>query len=182
MGFITGRLWMLPDKIRNETGHDVRKVFSLLKFFPLPVLLIIRKLGAGIDSASTEAQVLVEAPFSRAVWNLSPLANACGQITGLFHDRRQHDLAVTGEKSLAVVAIESRPEGVATGQHLTAGRPAKRCRVGVFKAGACLRELVDVGGLVGSAVTANIADPDIIRENQDDIRFLLDLRFRSASG
>ena len=148
--------------------HHVRQVFVAEKF-RLAVPHVSQHLARPILPAALEAQILVEAPFARLERDLIPLAHRRRDVARRLQHPRQHDLVAA---HLVRVAIRqhSRAENVAPRETRRARRPAHRIRVAIFKARPALCECVNVRRFESAAVTTDVPQPDVVGEDEDDVR------------
>ena len=184
-----GRVLVSCDEIDREVVQQIRHVFILLHLLILAVEVVgtaTVSLRGPVVPAALEDEILIKAPLARPEAYLAPFAHAGRGVSGFFHHRGEHHLAIRAHGVLAVVGVQSRAERIAPGERLASRWPAQRGGVAILEARPPLRELVNVRCVKRAAATMDVSDAHIVAHDEDDVRLSRRLlhggRCRSAHG
>ncbi len=159
---------VLRDEVHEILVHHVRQI-AFTELLLLAVLRVGLHLAGPVFAAALKAQVLVKAPVAGFERDLAPLAHRGGGIACRFQHFRQHDL-LAAHRLRVTICQHPGAKDITSGQTRRAGWPAHRIRVAVLEARPAFRQGIDVRRLKRTAIAADVPQPDIVGENEDDVR------------
>ena len=165
-----GLVLMARDEVHKKTVHDVGQVLSLGQFCCWPLTRVTRGLLAPVTAAAGEDEIFVEAPLAGSEAHLAPFADARGDIARLLHHGRNHDFTARLDGIVAVVVDQPGAEGITAGEELAARRPAQRRGIAIFETRAAFCQRVDLRRLERSAAAADVAQTDVVGQDENDVR------------